>query len=628
MKRLRLNKRGVSNVIVVMLSLVLIVIVVANVILWSYQMNQFDWERMQEKISLTNAEQITRSTWFTSKNEYAISIGSRLNGTYADTQTVEDNYESFRESLVPTNLAYNPYGYSLVGLTKRISGLASDLETDNEAYMVFRSYSSAFSAQPLYAHRETMTIAGASYYELRLSSADSSGLTLQASASTTGRKLLGRCVYSLTGATAIPSSTWTVYYRAYKTGTDTQVVAHCDIGILIRQANGTVRATLAAEAANSPNLNRDSYTTVSATYVWGNYTVVDDTDYLEIDYYAHVTSSQSGRNVYLRVDDSGLATSNQTRITNVMLPSSQTVEIELAGSSNTQNWERLTWTADNAFTVSTVNATLQLYDYNAGQYPPSGNGRLAYISSATPNTDEIKNQTIMLNPAYYRNATGWWRMRITGAKNTVSPFDLKVDWVEFRATLQDSYRLDISGGLKLDLSTYPAAHIRSVEIQTRYKTSDSLERWFLKAYNWTKGEYSDSGFNSTSGDLPTSGFKYYTINLASAWQSYVQSNGTIRVEFCDAQQDANQTTVDIDFLGVRAIIDGVKLSLQNEGPVTCHIVGIWIVNSTTHKRYSADFFFNSGVDTNYVRADLALPAGSFIVKAVTERGNTAVFRKS
>ncbi len=74
--------------------------------------------------------------------------------------------------------------------------------------------------------------------------------------------------------------------------------------------------------------------------------------------------------------------------------------------------------------------------------------------------------------------------------------------------------------------------------------------------------------------------------------------------------------------------DGVKLTLQNEGPVTCHIVGIWIVNSTTHKRYSADFFFNSGVETDYVRTDLALPAGSFIVKAVTERGNTAVFRKS
>ncbi len=89
MKRLRQDKRGVSNVIVVMLSLVLVVIIVGNVILCSYEMNELDWERIQERIALTNAEHITRSTWFTSGGEYTTKTGNRVSGTYTDTWAVK-----------------------------------------------------------------------------------------------------------------------------------------------------------------------------------------------------------------------------------------------------------------------------------------------------------------------------------------------------------------------------------------------------------------------------------------------------------------------------------------------------------------------------------------------------------
>jgi len=53
---LKHDKHGISNVIVVTLSLILIVVIVANVVLWSYQMNQFDWERMQEKIEIADVK--------------------------------------------------------------------------------------------------------------------------------------------------------------------------------------------------------------------------------------------------------------------------------------------------------------------------------------------------------------------------------------------------------------------------------------------------------------------------------------------------------------------------------------------------------------------------------------------
>lgn len=78
---------------------------------------------------------------------------------------------------------------------------------------------------------------------------------------------------------------------------------------------------------------------------------------------------------------------------------------------------------------------------------------------------------------------------------------------------------------------------------------------------------------------------------------------------------------------VEQVIDGVKLSLKNEGSVTCHVVAIWTISSTRHERYKIDFFLNSGASADCVKADMVLPSDTSIVKIVTERGNIAVFRK-
>ena len=52
--RLRNDKRAVSNVIVAMLSLILVVMIVSNLVLRNYQMNQLDFERTQERIAISN----------------------------------------------------------------------------------------------------------------------------------------------------------------------------------------------------------------------------------------------------------------------------------------------------------------------------------------------------------------------------------------------------------------------------------------------------------------------------------------------------------------------------------------------------------------------------------------------
>ena len=67
-KLLRSNKRGISTVIVVMMSLALLVTVVGNLVIWSYQMNEMDRERIQESITINSAKQTEKGIALEIKN--------------------------------------------------------------------------------------------------------------------------------------------------------------------------------------------------------------------------------------------------------------------------------------------------------------------------------------------------------------------------------------------------------------------------------------------------------------------------------------------------------------------------------------------------------------------------------
>ncbi|MCX8153600.1 MAG: hypothetical protein N3E52_04110 [Candidatus Bathyarchaeota archaeon] len=625
-RRLRLfkrGKRGISTVIVVMLSLVLIVVIVGNVVLWNYQMNQLDMERIQETITIANVTRATASMWYTAKDEYILNTGTRLSGTYGDTISIDASYETFREETALTNGTFNPSGYILSGSTRHVSGDVSDIATNNSAYMVFRSYPSAFTAQAVYSHSETITIAGLTYYQLKLGSADSSGISFQADASTQGRKLLAKYIYPLTGITTVPASTWRIFYRGYKGHHN--VEAFFNVDIFIRKADGSIRATIATQVANSTPLTT-SWATTSGTYSWNIYNVIDETDYIEVDYYVVVTQSLSNKYVYFRVDDPSLPLADQSRITGMLLPSTYTVQVELTGSSDTQNWQSLTWSINSAFTTTNVNITLQLYNYDANQYPTNGDGYISYISSSTPNTDETKSQFIVANPTYYRNLMGAWKIRITGVKDTVAPFNLKLDFVEFKTSLGGTYRFNITNMYSIDLQSCPIDCIHGLEILLRYKVSNDAERWFLKVYNWATSCFSDTGFNNTGGSQPNlNQWNDYAISITRAWTDYLSENSTILIELVDEGVGTSQTMVEIDFFAVRAIIDGTRLDLRNPSSLSVRVLAIWIINSTIHTRYNANLLLNTGEAITYIRADIKMLQDTYLVKVITERGNVAVF---
>ena len=163
----------------------------------------------------------------------------------------------------------------------------------------------------LYAHQETY----GPYHYFRLYSADSSGETHSGQTDSEGLKSMGYFIFELTGITAINASTWTFYYRAQKT--HSAVEAHCTVDILIRKSDGGIRQWIAVLDANSGELSA-SWSTLSGTYAFAGYSVVDQTDYLEVDYYIWVTAKRNGERVNLRIDDSALALADQTRIENIV----------------------------------------------------------------------------------------------------------------------------------------------------------------------------------------------------------------------------------------------------------------------------------------------------------------------
>lgn len=111
-------------------------------------------------------------------------------------------------------------------------------------------------------------------------------------------------------------------------------------------------------------------------------------------------------------------------------PTEFTSEVEFTGTSNTQSWTQLVWTVDSSFTTTSVTTTLQLYNFNSGQYSTSGDG---YMTDTIGTTDVTKTQTVTTNPTYYRNSTGGWKIKIKGVKSTATQFDWKGDLVKFEA---------------------------------------------------------------------------------------------------------------------------------------------------------------------------------------------------
>ncbi len=183
----------------------------------------------------------------------------------------------------------------------------------------------------LTAHTETVTLVGIDYFMLKgWTPADGSAVTETTDRignRVTGRWLLhddnddsryARHLFPLSNVNEISASTWTVRYRgrAYGWVSGTWWNASLNIDVIIRRADGTIREVIDTEVAAASFYTRNFWINISASYSFPGYTVVDNTDYLEIAYYgvSDFPGPSGSSYIRLRVDDGSLPETSQTRI--------------------------------------------------------------------------------------------------------------------------------------------------------------------------------------------------------------------------------------------------------------------------------------------------------------------------
>lgn len=360
------------------------------------------------------------------------------------------------------------------------------------------------------------------------------------------------------------SAPWAVSIVVFKPATPS---GHVDIDILVRQSGGTIRATMATNVATSGSLTSGA-TTLSGTYAWAAYTVVSESDYLEVDYYVDVTTAVSGVNAYLRIDDNTLAVNYQTRATNVMLPAEYTVEVEFSGTSDTSSWTQLVWTIDSSFSVAGVTATFQLYNYTAGAYPASGDG---YMTDTIGTSDVTKTQTITVNPNHFRDGSGNWRMKVKGVLSTVTQFDWRVDFMKF-APSTVAYELD------LEVQWTGVDYSQANEWLCVYGGSMGAESLSVDVWNgsiWNNVFASlSSGWNnvSVSSYLTSSNF---TIRFKGTTETgdIIQDSWNVDVALLHLWTVSDQYTAEVEFTG--------SSNLQTWASLLWQIQSCWDVGQVT-----------------------------------------------
>jgi len=616
-KRLKRDKRGMSNVIVVMLSLVLIIVIVANVVLWSYEMNQFDWERTQENLEIVDIARITKSSWFVAQSDYTVNAGSHISGTFTDTQAVDDQYESFTEGWNWWDANYS-YRRQITITNNAASTLSSGYST-----LLTMDTASLVSSGKMVSNGNDQRIVcwnGSSWVEIDRDVIDMNTESTQVwfkikaniPASAVNKNYY--MYYDNPAAVNPPANKSNVYlwFDDFNRADNPDITTEPSYGDKTGGGTWSIETSKLKNVGAAGDSNKLIITALGivdtdidmlvkinvSSFVGGDLSRMGLSCCMNTD-----PSRGSGYNGLFHDDGGSLDLLNDLRSW---------------GTRGTYSWSLNDWYYMRFRVIDPVSKLGKIKVWQVGKTEPDtwtvdGNfgdgvarsyGEVGFGGSRTPDTTCFDDVLIRY---------------ITDPEPSVS-FGTEES--------QNDNRLDIDGTFVIDVSTYPLTCIQTAEIQMRYKSSDTTEKWYLKAYNWSSSTYSDRGFNSTAGHTPAEEWDYYAVNLTDKWRSYVHDNGTMYIKIVDEGADSNQTIIDIDFLAVRVGINGTKFTFQNEGPLTSHLVSLWVTNSTHHQRYDVNIFVNSGDRMYYIRGDISLPNKPYVVKVVTERGNTAVFTSS
>ena len=613
-KHLKREKRGISTVIVVMLSLVLITIIVGNVVLWSYQMNQFDWERLHEDVTITDVSRVNGSSLFVAQSEYELNIGNRINGAYTDTQAVDDQFESFTEGLSWWNTNYD-YRRQITIVNNAVSAI-------DEGYSVCVTIDTAslISAGKTLASGDDLRVAylsGSIWTELDRDAIDVNSASTQvwfktqAAIEATGADGNYYVYYGNPSSGSPPANKSNVYlwFDDFSRADNPDITTETAYNVKTGGGVWSIETNALKNVGASGDPNKLLITALGDVN-----NAVDMFVKIRVTSFAGGDASRMGLSCCMDTSPSrgsGCCGLLHEDVNSLDLLN----DLRSWGTQGTYSWSLNTWYCMRFRVNDPASRVGQVKVWQVGTTEPSAWTVDGNFGSGT--------------------ARSYGEVGFAGSRTTDTTYfdDILIRFIadsEPSTSLgseesQGNNRLDMDGAFTIDVSTYPPSGITNVEIHISYQPSDTGEKWYLKAYNWTSSTYSDNGFNSTAGHTPTTGWNYYTVNLTNCWDSYVNSNGTVYVKIVDEGADADQTLLEIDFFAVRIEIDGVMFTFENPGSLTSHLVSLWANNSTHHQRYSMDVFINSGDVASTFRSDISLPDEPFTIKVVTERGNTAIF---
>jgi flagellar protein FlaF len=186
----------------------------------------------------------------------------------------------------------------------------------------------------LTAHTETVSAGGANFYMLKgWTAADGDGITdttNRISANETGRWMLhnsldasatAQHLFPLSGVSRLTAAKWTVNYHGRADGwlDGTLGNAYLSIDVVIRKADGSIREVLDSDAAQAGFPLSNDWVDISGIYNFPGYIVVDNTDYLEIDFYGVSDNDGPSEPSYLKlaIDDKSLPESSQTGVKDI-----------------------------------------------------------------------------------------------------------------------------------------------------------------------------------------------------------------------------------------------------------------------------------------------------------------------
>lgn len=619
--RIGRDSKGLSNVVVVMLSLVILVIIVVNVVLWSYQMNQFDQERLHEDVKITQVASVNGSSpWFPAQSEFTVDAGKRVSATYLNTQSIDGSYESFTETSVRSvGLNWWSTDYAYRRRVTVVNSGASALGMNYSVSLTLDTVSMVLSGKLMSNGNDLRVLY------------DSGGSWAELDREAEGVNTSSTQVWFVTQAPIPANSSDNNYYVYYGNSSAGNPPANkSNVYLWFDDFNRANKPDITTETpyqvksgGGTWSIENDTLKNVGASgdpnkliiTALGNATAaVDMLSKIDVTSFAGGDTSRMGLSCCM---DTSLSRGSGYcgLFYNVENSVDLLNDLRSWGGHASYSWSLNTWYYMR-FRVTDPSSRLGLV-------------KVWPVGTAEPNTWTL-NASFGGGSARSFGEIGFAGSR---ASDTAYFDDIIVRYIanpEPSTSLaaeesQFTTRFEIDGTFPIDLSTYPLSHIQTVEILVRYRSSDAGENLYLEAYNWASSTFSDSGFNSTSGQLPTTGWDNYAVNLTNQWNSYVNHNGTVYVKIFDKGVDANQTIVDVDFVGVRVAASFVSFTFKNDGSYTSHLVALWIDNSTLHQRYEMSVYVNSGDTISYSRADVNLPEKPYTVKIVTERGNTAVF---